>query len=181
MSSISRSSSLRSQFPSHSLVNVSRLDILNEAHCKHVEQFIGVTCTMAMKNGNQVNLARAWRPPPREHGELITVGQVPMATDHGDRRTMPTGGEGFLIGGRQSGTQKETMMETWTVHPLNGMLLGVGKASEGEQTGERLSNLTVAQSTTLSTVSCSTAQQCIGEGEPGSFAGSSLPPRTKSN
>ena len=40
-------------------------------------------------------------------GELIVVGLVAMATDHGGRRTKWTGGAGNPISGRLSGSPKE--------------------------------------------------------------------------
>ena len=66
-------------------------------------------------------------------------------------------------------------MDTWTVRPLYEEPPGVDETSEGGERSARLSSLTAAQCTTLSTASCSTAQQCAGEGEPDGFAGSSLP------
>ena len=64
---------MRSQFPGLSLVDVSRLAILDKAHCKHIERFISVTCTMAMNDGNHVSLSGVLTPS-RERGELIAVG-----------------------------------------------------------------------------------------------------------
>ena len=58
---------VRGQFPGQSLVNESRLVILSKAHCKHIERFIGVTCTVSMNDGNHVSLSNvsalreAWR------------------------------------------------------------------------------------------------------------------------
>ena len=58
----SKSSILRVEFPNHSLVDVSRLVIPTEDRCKHIEQFIDITCTMAMNDGNRVNLSVASAP-----------------------------------------------------------------------------------------------------------------------
>ena len=85
---------MRGQFPGQSLVDDSRLAMLAKACCKHIERFIGVTCTMAINDGNHVNLFGV-SAPSGECGELFTVGQMVMAIDHGSRLTMPTGGVGF--------------------------------------------------------------------------------------
>ena len=101
--SVSRSSTVRGQFLSQSMVDVSHLAILANAHCKHIERFISVACTMVMNNGNHVSLFGV-SAPSRERGELIAVGQMAMAIDHGRRQTMLTGGAGSSIGGCPSGT-----------------------------------------------------------------------------
>ena len=99
--SVSRSSTVHSQFPGQSLVDDSCLGILAKAHCKHIERFIGVTCTMAMNDGNHVSLSGVL-PPSREPGEMIAVGQMAMAIDHGGRQAMPVGGVGpRSVGGRR--------------------------------------------------------------------------------
>ena len=69
-----------------------------------------------------------------------------MATGRDGRRTMPTGGAGSPIGGQPSGTRVEDATGPWTVHPLQGAPLGVGKASEGGTNGAQMSNLTTIQS-----------------------------------
>ena len=53
---VSRSSTVRGQFSSQSLVDVSHLAIHAKAHCKQIERFIGVACTMMMSGGNHVSL-----------------------------------------------------------------------------------------------------------------------------
>ena len=130
VSLVSTSSTLRGQFPSHSSIDVSRLVILTKTRCEDVKQFIDVTCTMAMNDGNHLNISGV-SGPPRERGELIAVGLVAMATKHGGRQAMLTDGEGFPIGGWSSGMQEEPAMETWTVRPLYQTPLEVGEASEG--------------------------------------------------
>ena len=80
--SVSRSSSVHGQFSGQSLVDVSHLAILAKARCKHIERFIGVTCMIAMNNGNHVSLSGV-SAPFAELGELIAVGQMAMAIDHG--------------------------------------------------------------------------------------------------
>ena len=72
---------------------------------------------MAMNNGNHVSLS-GMSASSRERGELIAIGQMAMAIDHGGRRAMPTSGVGFSIGRWLSGTQKEATMGAWTVRPL---------------------------------------------------------------
>ena len=47
--------------------------------------------------------------PRGERGELIVMGQVAMATDHGGQRTMPTGDVGFPFGGRALEMREEAM------------------------------------------------------------------------
>ena len=47
--------------------------------------------------------------PRRERGELIVIGQVAMATDHGSRPTMLTGDTGSQIDGRSSKMQQEAV------------------------------------------------------------------------
>ena len=118
--------------------------------------------------------------PPGEGGELIVVGQVAMATDHGGRRTMGTGGTGSPIGERQSETREEVEMETWTVRLLYGAPPGVAKASEGGETGALLSSLWLKVLPKVLRAG-SIAQRWAGRGEPGSFAGSFLTPRTKAS
>ena len=85
--------------------------------------------------------------PPGERGELIVVGQVAMATDHGGQRTKPTGDAGCPIRGRLLEAREEAPTGAWTVRPLHGAPPGVGKASEGRTDGEQMSNLTAVQST----------------------------------
>ena len=63
------------------------------------------------------------------------MGQVVMATDHGGRRTMPTGDVGSPISGRPSGTREEAATGACTVHPLHRAPPGVGEASEGRTNG----------------------------------------------
>ena len=155
---VSRSSTLCSQSPCHSLVDVSHLASLAKARCKHIEQFIDVAYMMAMSDGNPVNLSGASGPPPLEQKALIAVGQVAMATDHGGGKTMLTGGEGFPIGGQPLGKREEAAMETWTSAHCTGRLQGSATRVRGDKTGVRLSTLIAAQCTTLSTAGCSTAQ-----------------------
>ena len=85
--------------------------------------------------------------PLGERGELIVVGQVAMATDHGGRRTMPTGNAGSPIGGWPSGTREEVATGAWTVRPLYRAPPGVCGASEAEKDGAPFSCQTAAQST----------------------------------
>ena len=144
--SVSRSSTVRSQFPGQSLVDVSHLAILAKACCKHIERFIGVTCTMRMNDGNHVSLPGVWILSG-DRGELIAVGEMAMAIDHGGRRTMPTGGAGSSIDGWPSGTAEEAAMETWTVRPLYRAPPRVGGASEAGKDGAPFSCQTAAQST----------------------------------
>ena len=49
---VSRIYTVSSQFPGQNLVDISHLAILAKARCKHIERFIGVTCTVAMNDGN---------------------------------------------------------------------------------------------------------------------------------
>ena len=102
MGSVSRSSIVHSRCPAQSSVNDSHLAILTKGRCKHIEWFIGITYTMAMNDGNQVGLSGV-SAPSRECGELIAMGQMAMAIDHGGRRTMSTSGTGSSIGGWLSG------------------------------------------------------------------------------
>ena len=60
---------------------MSHLAIHAKARCKHIEWFIGVTCTMVMNGGNHVSLFGT-SAPFGECGELIDVGQMAMAIDH---------------------------------------------------------------------------------------------------
>ena len=85
--------------------------------------------------------------PLGERGELIVVGQVAMATDHGGRRTMPTGNAGSPIGGWPSGTREEVATGAWAVRPLHRAPPGVGEASKGRANGAQMSSLTTVQST----------------------------------
>ena len=85
--------------------------------------------------------------PPGGRGELIAVGQMAMAIDHGGRRTMPTGGVGSSIGGWPSRTREEATMGAWMVRPLYRAPLGVGGASEAEKDGALFSCQTAAQNT----------------------------------
>ena len=75
---------VRGQFPGQSLVDVSHLAILAKAHCKHLEQFMGVTCKMPMNDGNHVSLF-AMSASFGEREELIAMGQMAMAIGLGDR------------------------------------------------------------------------------------------------
>ena len=84
--------------------------------------------------------------PPGGRGELIAVGQMAMAIDHGSQRTMPTSGAGSSIGGWPSGTREEATMGAWTVRPLYQAPPGVGGASEAEKDGAPFSCQTAAQS-----------------------------------
>ena len=144
--SVSRSSTVRGQFPGQSSVDDSRLAILAKARCKHIERFTGVTCTMLMNDGNHVSLSGV-SAPSGERGELIAVGQMAMAIDHGGRQAMPTGGTGSSIGGWPSGTQKEATMGAWTVHPLYREPPGIGGAREAGKDGAPFSCQTAAEST----------------------------------
>ena len=143
MGSVSRSSTVCGQFPTQGFVDESRLANLTKARCKHIEQFIGVTCTMAMNDGNHVSISGV-SAPSGESGELIAMGQLGMAIDPGGQRTMPTGGARSSIGGRLSGTQVEAVMGAWMVRLLYWALQGVGKA-RGED-GVPLSCQTTTQS-----------------------------------
>ena len=86
-----------------------------------------------------------------------------MATDHGGRRTMPTGDAGSPIGsdafgplgergelivGRSSETQEEAVTGAWTVRPLHRAPRDVGGADKGRERGARFYSQTAAQSTT---------------------------------
>ena len=85
--------------------------------------------------------------PPGGRGELIVVGQMAMAIDHGGRRTRPTGGAVSSIGGWPSGMREEAMMGAWTVRPLYRAPPGVGGASGAEKDGAPFSCQIAAQST----------------------------------
>lgn len=97
--------------------------------------------------------------PLGERGELIVVGQMAMATEHGGQQTMPTGGMGTLNGRRPLGSQEEVAMGAWTVCSLQGLRQRVSKADVGKEKGARLFCQTAAQNTAQSTASCSIAQQ----------------------
>ena len=71
-----------------------------------------------------------------------------MATDHGGRRTMPTGDVGSPIGGRSSETREEAVTGAWTVRPLHRAPRDVGGADKRRERGARFYSQTVAQSTT---------------------------------
>ena len=101
---------------------------------------------MATPNGTESTLSGELYPPGGR-GELIAVGQMAMAIDHGGRRTMPTCGAGSSIGGWLSGTREEATMGAWTVRPLYRAPPGVGGASEGGKDGTPFSCQTAAQST----------------------------------
>ena len=99
------------------------------------------------------------------------MGQVPMATDHGRWRPILTGGAGFPIGGRPSGTLEDVATGAWTVRPLHGALWEVGGVDEGEEKGARLCCQTAAQNTILKYCEL---QHCAATGGPGIFAGPSF-------
>ena len=86
--------------------------------------------------------------PSEERGELIVVGLVVMATDHGGLRTMPTGDVGSPIDGRSSETREEAVTGGWTVRPLHGGPREVGGADEERERGARFCSQTATQSTT---------------------------------
>ena len=69
-----------------------------------------------------------------------------MATDHGGRRTMPTGDAGCPIGGRSSEMREEAATGAWMFRPLHGAPPGVSEASEGRTDGVQMSSLTAVQS-----------------------------------
>ena len=98
---------------------------------------------------------------PRERGELILVGQVAMATDHGGRRTMPTDDAGSLTGGRSSETREEVLTGAWTVRLLHGALREVDGTDEEREWGARFCSQTTGQTTKQSTTSCSTTQRRV--------------------
>ena len=61
------------------------------------------------------------------------MGQVAMATDHGGRRTMPTGDAGSPISGQSSETREEAMTGAWTVQPVaRGAVGGQTEATKRE-------------------------------------------------
>ena len=76
------------------------------------------------------------------------MGQVAMATDHGGRRTMPTGDAGSPIGGQSSETREEAVTGAWTVRPLHRAPGDFGGADKERERGARFYSQTVAQSTT---------------------------------
>ena len=86
--------------------------------------------------------------PSGERGELIVVQQVAVATDHGSRRTMPTGDVGSPINGRSLETWEEAVTGGWTVHPLHGGLWEVSGADKERERGAQFCSQTTAQSTT---------------------------------
>ena len=152
---VCRRSSSRGQFPGYSLVRLSHTAIVAAVHCNSSDQFVVNTFVMSM-NSEARSILSGPLALSQERGESIALGQVAMATDRGSRRTALTGNAGIPIGGRPSGTRKEAVMETWIVRPLYGARPGVGKTSEGGETGAHLSSLTEVQGTTLSTASYST-------------------------
>ena len=180
MNLVSSGSTLRGRFSGYSLVRLSQTTIVAVLHCKLTNRLVVKTCTMKM-----INEARSTLPGPLvplgRRGELIVAGQVAMATGRDGRRTMPTGGAGSPTGKRPSGTRVEDATGAWTVRPLHGASPGIGQANEGRANGAQIPSLTTVQSTAQSTASCSIVQYYAGEGEAGSFAGSSLAPRTKTS
>ena len=76
------------------------------------------------------------------------MGQVAMATDHGGRRTMPTGDAGYPIGGRALETLEEPVTGAWAVRPLHRAPRDVGGADKERERGARFYSQTAAQSTT---------------------------------
>ena len=114
--------------------------------------------SMATLNDTRSALFNALAPLG-ERGELIVVGQVAMATEHGGQQTMPTGGMGTLNGTRLLRSQEEVAMEPWTVCPLQGVRQRVSKADVGKEKGARLFCRTTTQNTAQRTASCSTAEQ----------------------
>ena len=58
-----------------------------------------------------------------------------MATDHGGRRTMPTGDAGSPIGGWSSETREEAVTGPWTVRPLHRAPRDVDGADKGREWG----------------------------------------------
>ena len=85
--------------------------------------------------------------PYGERGELIIVGQVPMATDHGGRRSMPTSDAGSPIDRQSLETWEEAVTGAWTACPLHGVQQEVSRVNKEREQGARLCNHTVAQST----------------------------------
>ena len=75
------------------------------------------------------------------------MGQVSMVTNHGGRRTMPTGDTGFPISGQSSEMQEEAMTGPWTVRPLHRAPGDAGGAEEEREGGARFYSQIVAKST----------------------------------
>ena len=101
---------------------------------------------MATPNDTRLTLSGELNPPGGR-GELIAIGQMSMAIDHGGQRTMPTDGAGSSISGWPSGTWEEATMGAWTVHPLYRAPPGVGGASEAKGDDAPFSCQTAGQST----------------------------------
>ena len=63
------------------------------------------------------------------------VGQVAMATDHGGRRTMPTGDAGSPINGRSSETREEAVTGVLDGPPVARGAVGGRRSRRRERTG----------------------------------------------